>query len=201
MPTGFLFLLRNHLFVIVFACTYLVCIPINIDRHDFQAETQQLGFLKNNLPQDWDTSEAPETSVLELLTRPIQKCGDPISIFVFWKVIFENIPNNANANGAWVPPPIDAPWRELFVYGLRSAVALSVPGKLFLCDRFWWPIQIYRLYFDGGLSNVVVWRLHWRAAQSFRRELDERTLDDTICRPYFAEDKLLTWSIVVARCR
>ena len=47
------------------------CIPIDINRHNFWAEAQQLDFSKDIFPTNQVTSEGPETSVLELLTRGI----------------------------------------------------------------------------------------------------------------------------------
>ena len=126
MTTGFQCLLRSHSFVLVFACTYS-CIPIDINWHDFWAKTQQLGFLKHILPQDRGTSEAPENSVLELFARRIQLCRDPSSIYIFWKVIFEN--TTKNKIEAWIPALMDVTQRELFAGGLGSIVALLVLRK------------------------------------------------------------------------
>ena len=64
------------------------CCPIISSCRDFCSLcATKLGFLKE-LSQDWDTSEAPETSVLKLLTRCIQRYVDS-SLFSYFSSIFQ----------------------------------------------------------------------------------------------------------------
>ena len=81
VPTMFRIFIWNHSFVLhsyhLYFNTYSNwsrSTRILMSEIDFWAKTQQLDFLKKHLSQDWGTLEAPETSLLELLTRRIQLC-------------------------------------------------------------------------------------------------------------------------------
>ena len=77
-------------------------------------------------------TEASETSLLEFLARRIQLCGDP-SLLGHFLYFSKKLPKNEN--GAWITTLIDAPWQELFICGLRSAVAFLV-SRIF-CASIW----------------------------------------------------------------
>ena len=108
-----------------------------------------------NLPQIGGTSEAPETSVLELLMRRIQLCKVPRlfgHFHLFYKI---NLPKNKN--GAWDFSPMDAPRQELSNGGLGCFVSTS---------NFW---QIDFLMQLHRTANPAVVRNHartcWHGAQ------------------------------------
>ena len=61
---------------------------------------------------------------------------------VFCLFFQKNLPKNKNE--AWITTPVDAPRQELFICGLESNVALSVLQQIiFLCEHFWWAIQLH----------------------------------------------------------
>ena len=137
VPTRFRIFIGDHLFVL---CSYHLyfSIPIDLDRHKFwparlifEQNTQQLDFLKNNLPWDWGTSEASETSVLELSTRRIQLCGAQIFLGHFSSIFKNNSPKTEDIT--LFPAPVDAPGRELFVRSFWFVVALLVSRQIDSC--------------------------------------------------------------------
>ena len=95
----------------------------------FEQKHSSCASLKISLPREWGTSEAPETSVLGLLTRRIQWRVDP-SLFGNFSSIFQQyLPKNED----WVLAPVDAPQQEIFVRGLGSVVDSMPRGKLIFC--------------------------------------------------------------------
>ena len=146
VPTGLKEVFRTCSLVLVFPCTIMmvVYLPINIHWLKFWAWTQQLGVLKTHLPAIWCISEAPETSVLELLNRRIQWCVGPnlSRLFhLFFKIILPT-----NGDGAWVLEVMNTPQQTLFIHGRGSVVVLLVPWQInVVCARFWWPVQLYEI--------------------------------------------------------
>ena len=79
--------------MLLVVCPVLPCLGIVLDiiEHTHTSLTF-LNRWKINLPRDWGTSEAPETSELKYLTRRIRLCGDPSSIIIILEVIVQKYP-------------------------------------------------------------------------------------------------------------
>ena len=84
---------------------------------------------EKKMPRDWGTSEVLETSILELLTRRIQICGDQAPLPLFVKLFFKNTQKTKMELG---PPQIWILPTESFSYVVSDPwyIALSVSRQI-----------------------------------------------------------------------